>query len=278
MTFARARSILLMAGLILILLVGLVALSRGVDLLEVTATLLFIPVFAGFLFGGVRGGFALGVVAAVAYVLLRIPSLQLVGLTPLAGQIAARVVGYLGFGLGGGWAAQHIKAALDKFDLHDDIDDETGVGNARSMIEITDTEKARADRYQKVFSVILADVSSPTWVADPVRKQRALLRDLGQRLERAIRSSDHAAHARRGDHHLIGLVLPETGPEGARIASENLGKLLTEISGESAGVRLAVATYPSDGIDPILELWRELDRARRPVDREEETRRPRPVS
>lgn len=278
MTFARARSILLMAGLILILLVGLVALSRGVDLLEVTATLLFIPVFAGFLFGGVRGGFALGVVAAVAYALLRIPSLQLVGLTPLAGQIAARVVGYLGFGLGGGWAAQHIKAALDKFDLHDDIDDETGVGNARSMIEITDTEKARADRYQKVFSVILADVSSPKWVADPVRKQRALLRDLGQRLERAIRSSDHAAHARRGDHHLIGLVLPETGPEGARIASENLGKLLTEISGESAGVRLAVATYPGDGIDPILELWRELDRARRPVDREEETRRPRPVS
>ena len=278
MTFARARSILLMAGLILILLVGLVALSRGVDLLEVTATLLFIPVFAGFLFGGVRGGFALGVVAAVAYVLLRIPSLQLVGLTPLAGQIAARVVGYLGFGLGGGWAAQHIKAALDKFDLHDDIDDETGVGNARSMIEITDTEKARADRYQKVFSVILADVSSPKWVADPVRKQKALLRDMGQRLERAIRSSDHAAHARRGDHHLIGLVLPETGPEGARIASENLGKLLTEISGESAGVRLAVATYPSDGIDPILELWRELDRARRPVDREEETRRPRPVS
>ena len=278
MTFARARSILLISGLILILLVGLVAISRGVDLVEVTATLLFIPVFAGFLFGGVRGGFALGVVVAVAYVLLRIPSLQLVGLTPLAGQIAARVVGYLGFGLGGGWAAQHIKAALDKFELHDDIDDETGVGNARSMIEITDTEKARADRYQKVFSVILADVSSPKWVAEPVRKQRALLRDLGQRLERAIRSSDHAAHARRGDHHLIGLVLPETGPEGARIASENLGKLLTEISGEGAGVRLAVATYPGDGIDPILDLWRELDRARRPIDREEESRRPRPVS
>ena len=278
MTFARARSILLLSGLILILLVSLIAISRGVDLVEVTATLLFIPVFAGFLFGGVRVGFALGVGAAVAYVLLRIPSLQLVGLTPLAGQIAARVIGYLGFGLGGGWAAQQVKAALDKFELHDDIDDETGVGNARSMIEITDTEKARADRYQKVFSVVLADVSAAKWASEPMRKQKILLRDLGQRLERAIRSSDHAAHARRGDHHLIGLVLPETGPEGARIASENLSKLLTEISGESAGVRLAVATYPGDGIDPILELWRDLDRASRPADREAEKRRPRPVS
>jgi hypothetical protein len=278
MTFARARSILLMSGLILILLVGLVAISRGVDLVEVAATLLFIPVFAGFLFGGIRGGFALGVVAAMAYVLMRIPSLQLVGLTPMAGQIAARVLGYLGFGLGGGWAAQQIRVALDKFELHDDIDDETGVGNARSMVEMTDTEKARADRYQKVFSVVLADISSPEWAGSPVRRQKTVLRDLGQRLERAIRSSDHAAHARRGDHHLIGLVLPETGPEGAHIASENLGKLLAGVSGESAGVRLAVATYPGDGIDPILELWRELDRAQRPVDRAAETRRPRPTS
>ncbi|MGH8923756.1 MAG: hypothetical protein ACRDWA_03790 [Acidimicrobiia bacterium] len=146
------------------------------------------------------------------------------------------------------------------------------------MIEITDTEKARADRYQKIFSVVLADISSPKWSEHRVQKQRTVLRDLGQRLERAIRSSDHAAHARRGGHHLIGLVLPETGPEGARIASENLSKLLTEVSGPSAGVRLAVATYPSDGIEGILELWREIDRARRPADRAAEGRRPPPGS
>jgi GGDEF domain-containing protein len=278
MSFARARSLLLLAGLILILLIGLVAISRGVDLVEVTATLLFIPVFVGFLFRGLRGGFAMGVIASVAYVLLRIPSLQLIGLAPLAGQISARIVGYLGFGLGGGWAAQQIKAALDKFELHDDIDDETGIGNARSMLEVTDTEKSRADRYQKVFSVVLADVSSARWSELPIRKQRTALRELGQRLEKAVRGSDHIAHARRAEHHLIGLVLPETGPEGARIASENMAKLLSETAGESAAIRLAVATYPGDGIEPILELWRELDRARRPADRAGEARHPRPVS
>lgn len=276
LTFARARGILLVAGLILITLVALIAISRGVDLVEVIATLLFIPVFAGFLFGGMRGGFALGVVGSMAYVLLRLPSLQLLGITPLAGQIATRVLGYLGFGLGGGWASQQIKTTLDKFELHDDIDDETGVGNARSMLETTDTERARADRYQKIFSVVLADISSPQWSELPTRRQRSALRDLGQHLGRAIRSTDHAAHARQGDHHLIGLVLPETGPEGAHIASENLAKLLAEVSGETAAVRLAVATYPGDGIAPILDLWREIDRSQRPVDRAVEPRRPLP--
>lgn len=267
MTFARARNILLLAGFILITLVGLIAIARGVDQVEVIATLMFIPVFGGLLFGGVRGGFVVAVVASVAYVLLRIPSLQLLGLTPLAGSIAARVIGYLGFGLGGGWAAQQIKATLDKFELHDDIDDETGIGNARSMLETTDTERARADRYQKVFSVVLADVSSPRWADLPTRKQRGALRELGQRLAGAIRSTDHAAHGRQGDHHLIGLVLPETGPEGARIASENLSRLLTEVSGDGAGIRLAVATYPGEGIGPILELWRQIDRSQRPAER-----------
>ena len=163
MTFSRARGLLLVSGLILISLVSLIAISRGVDRIEVIATLLFIPVFAGFLFWGIKGGFWLGLVAALTYVAIRLPSIRLVGLTALSGQLAARILGYLGFGLGGGWAAQQIKATLDKFELHDDIDDETGLGNARSMIEVTDTEKARADRYQKVFSVVLADLSGAQW-------------------------------------------------------------------------------------------------------------------
>lgn len=267
MTFNRARSVLLLAGLILISLVGLIAISRGVDRVEVIATLLFIPVFVGFLFWGFRGGFWLGVVAAVTYVLLRIPSIRLLGITPLAGQLAARIVGYLGFGLGGGWAAQQIKATLDKFELHDDIDDETGLGNARSMVEVTDTERARADRYQKVFSVVLADVTGAQWSGEPNRRQRAALHDLGRMIKAAVRSSDHAAHGRKRDHHLIGLVLPETGPEGARIAGDNLRKVLLGASGAGVAIRIAQATYPGESLGPVLDLWSEIDRAARPAER-----------
>ena len=60
LTFDRAKTLLLMSGLILIGVVGLVALTRGVDPVEVAGTLLFVPVFAGFLFFGVPGGIVLG--------------------------------------------------------------------------------------------------------------------------------------------------------------------------------------------------------------------------
>ncbi len=264
MTFSRARAIVLISGLVLIALVALLAISRGVDQVEVVATLFFIPVFAGFLFFGIRGGLVLAGLASLGYVLLRIPSIRLLGLTPLSGQMAARILGYLGFGAGGGWASQQIKAALDKLERQDDIDDETGLGNARSLIEMADVERARADRYEKVFSVILADITNPSWGSRPVRKQHAAIRDLAQRVRKTVRETDHVSHARQDDHHLIGVVLPETGPEGARIAAENLRTLLAGQAGQDAGVRLAAATYPGEGLEPILDVWRRLDKEQRP--------------
>ncbi|MGQ0849960.1 MAG: hypothetical protein ACT4OP_12790 [Actinomycetota bacterium] len=265
LTYDRARSILLLSGLILIGLVGLISLARGVDTVEVSATLFFIPVFAGFVFFGTRGGLAVASLASLGYLALRVPSIRLIGWTPLAGQIFARILGYLGFGFGGGWAFQQIRATLEKMELHDDVDDDTGLGNARSMLETVDVEKARADRYQKVFSVVLADLTSPSWTTLPNRRQRLALRALGAKLEAAKRSSDHAAHARQGDHHLIALVLPETGPEGARIVAENLQRQLSH-DGATSKTRLATATYPGDGeaLSAILRLFREIERAQRP--------------
>src|SRR5688572_3133879 len=136
LTFNRAKTLILMSGLIVIGVVGLVAVSRGMDPIEVAGTLLFVPVFAGFLFVGIRGGVALGIVAAVAYIHLRIPAIRLVRWSPLSGQILARVAGYIVFGLVGGSAVEQIRAALEKLELHDTVDDETGLGNARSMFEI----------------------------------------------------------------------------------------------------------------------------------------------
>ncbi|MBA3360503.1 MAG: hypothetical protein H0T94_03355 [Acidimicrobiia bacterium] len=264
MSFDRARTMLLISGLVLISLVGLVAISRGVDRIEVIATLFFIPVFASFLFFGIRGGFLVAVLASLGYLALRIPSIRLLGLTPLSGQIAARILGYLGFGIGGGWASQQIKAALDKLAAQDDVDDETGLGNARAMIQMADVERARSDRYEKVFSVVLADMTNPSWGSLPVRKQKSALRAFGQTVRDTVRTTDHLSHARQEDHHLIGVVLPETGPEGARIAAENLRQLLTKQAGAEAEVRLATATYPGDGIKRILDMWRQLDSQARP--------------
>jgi GGDEF domain-containing protein len=266
LTYDRAKTLLLMSGLILIGVVGLVALTRGVDPVEVAGTLLFVPVFAGFLFFGIPGGVTLGIAAGLAYVVLRWPAVQLVGLRALAGQIVARVAGYIIFGMGGGWAMGQIQATLEKLELHDDIDDETGLGNARSMLETVNLERARADRYQKLFSVVAADFRAPGWENLSPRKQRTVLRDLGIKVAAGVRATDHVAHARRGEHHIIGVVLPETAAAGAKIFAENLHRQLTGLTTE-AEVRVATATHPADPepMTLILDLFKELDRAQRPA-------------
>ena len=264
LTFERAKTLLLISGLILIGVVGLVALTRGVDPIEVAGTLLFVPVFAGFLFFGIPGGITLGIAAGVAYVALRWPAVRLVGLSAMAGQIVARVAGYIIFGMGGGWAIGQIQATLEKLELHDAIDDETGLGNARSMLETVDLERARADRYQKLFSVVAADFRAPGWEDLSPRKQRAVLRDLGIKVAAGVRTSDHVAHARQGEHHIIGVVLPETAAAGARIFAENLHRQLISLTTE-AEVRVATATHPAEpeAMTLILDLFKELDRSQR---------------
>lgn len=264
LTYDRARSVLLFSGLILIGVVALVALVRGVDPIEVSGTLLFIPVFAGFLLFGIRGGLLMAGLASLGYMALRIPAIQLVGFGPMAGQIIARMLGYIGFAAGGGWALSQIRATVERLELHDDIDDETGLGNARSVIEAVDLERARADRYLKVFSVVAADFVVPTWADLPIRKQRALLKDLGSKLTAAVRASDHAAHTRKGDHHIIGLVLPETASEGAKIVAENLKGQLSRLVAATEP-RVATATYPGDenALQTILDLFRAIDRTQR---------------
>lgn len=264
LSYERARSVLLFSGLILIGVVALVALARGVDPIEVSGTLLFIPIFVGFLLLGMRGGFAMAAVAALGYLALRIPAISLVGFGAMAGQIIARTLGYLGFAAGGGWALEQIRATLERLELRDDVDDETGLGNARSVIEAVDLERARADRYLKVFSVVAADFTVPDWSDLPLRKQRTILKDLGAKLAAAVRASDHAAHTRNGDHHIIGLVLPETATEGARIVAENLKLQLGRLISASEP-RVATATYPAEesSLQTILELFTEIDRSQR---------------
>jgi GGDEF domain-containing protein len=264
LTYLKARSLLLLSGLILIGFIALVSLVRGVDRVEVIATLLFIPIFGAFMVFGLVGGLLTGLAAGLVYFLLRLPAIELVGFAPLAGQITARVLGYVGFGVGGGWAIHQIKATLEKLELYDDVDDETGLGNARSFLEMVDVERARAERYQKVFSVVAADFGA--WEDLSARRRRAHLRDLGTRLAAGVRSSDHPAHGRTGARHVIGVVLPETSMEGARIVADNLRDQLIVALG-SDDVRVITATYPGNeaAMARITDLFKEIDRTSRPV-------------
>jgi GGDEF domain-containing protein len=258
----RARVLLTGVGLIVLSLVALIMYVRSVDPIEVVGTLFFIPVFLGLMFWGLRGGVVLGIVAGAAYAALRSPAIAAVGAGRFVGLILGRGAGYLAFGAIGGWAADQLRASIDKLGLYDQIDDATGLLNARATLQVVDMERSRAHRYEKVFSVVLVEI--PVSVFDRLRRRRhdTILKEFGRDLSAGIRGADRAGHALESDLHLIVVVLPETGNEGARAFGTTLRHKLDEWLStrgiRAARVSASTLTYPDDGLDGLETRLRAL--------------------
>lgn len=272
MSYAATRRLVLAAGLAVLLLITAVMFVRRVDTVEVVAVLLFIPVFLAFTFGHLVGGAVAGVLATIVYAVLRNPAIDAVGGARFAGIIVGRGIGYLAFGVLGGWASQQLERSLEKLAIYDQVDDATGLFNARFLVQDTDLEMARAARYKTFFSLCTVEV--PAGPLDDLsrRKRAALLRDLGHQMREAVRSVDRAVHARDGSVHRFAVVCPETATEGAEVFSsrlaERLGEFLTArgaLAGAAPLVHEAV-TYPGDDdrLQVIRAQFAAIDRTEHP--------------
>lgn len=251
MSYDKARWLLLATGLAVLGALALIMFVRRVDTVEVLATLLFLPVFVGFLFKGLPGGVTTGVLAAGAYALLRYPAIEAVGAGEFVGLIASRSLSYILFGAVGGWSSRVLESSLHKLELYDQVDDETGASNARSFLQQTDLERSRAERYQTMFSVVVLRWPSAALTVLGRRKRSSLLRDLG-RLGEGLRTVDHMAHATDGEHHWLAVILPETGAEGAEVFRARfvgrVGELLVAdgVALEAETLRSQAMTLPGD--------------------------------
>lgn len=248
MTVRRARDITLLVGLLIIGLVVVTMVLREVDPIEIIATVAFAPVFVAFLFFGWKAGLGVGAVAAIGYFVMRLPAISVVGIGPLFGSITSRGIGYLVFGGLGGWAAEQLQAAIDKLELHDEIDDATGLGNARAALGAIDTERARAQRYEKIVSVIDCSFKTPEVVNEKITA--STLRQLGVAIAHSVRTSDRAAYIQDGDRHRLVIVLPETGAVGAATVATNLDREVRARIGMPT--EISVMTLPGD--DDAVEL------------------------
>ncbi len=276
MSYAATRRLVLAGGLVVLLLIAAVMLVRRVDTVEVIAVVLFIPVFVAFIFGNLLGGLVAGAAATAVYAVLRNPAIDAIGGGRFAGIILGRGVGYLTFGVLGGWAAQQLERSLDKLDVYDQVDDDTGLYNARFFVQDTGLEMARAERYKTFFSVCAVEIPAGALDALPRRKRSALLRDLGSQMREAVRSVDRAVYARDGSVHRFAVVCPETGKDGARIFVDRLAeRLASYVSGRgghlSNGLVRASATFPGDE-----ELLRTLRDQFSSIDRNEHPEHPTP--
>lgn len=258
--YATARRLLVLAGLLVLAVVVLVMYVRRVDGIEVAATLLFVPVFLAFVFRGVVGGIVTALAAIGVYAALRYPAIEAVGIDEFTGLILSRAAAYLIFGTVGGWSMQVLESSLVKLELYDEVDDDTGLYNARHFLHQTDLEMARARRYQTLFSVVVLDLPSAPFAALRARERRALWRELGRLVGEGVRNVDHVVHVHDGDHHRLAAVLPETAHEGAEVFRGRFDERIrayladrgVEVDGGSVPAR--ALTFPGD--DAALEELR----------------------
>lgn len=270
--YRRTRFLLLGTGLIVLLLVSAMAWIRRVETVEVVATLLFIPVFIGVVFWTVRGGFIAALLSSGVYMALRIPAVDAVGIGRFLGLLISRTAALVVFGLVGGWAVRQLEQAVRKLDVYDQVDDETGLLNARFFLQGTDLELSRANRYGSIFSVSAVDI--PARALDGLSRRRAVrtLRQLGDSVHRAIRVVDRAVHVRDDGGHRLAVILPETGREGAQVFTDRLADRVAALLTEN-GSRISTADLTThllslpddrDGLEAMREEFRRIDRAERP--------------
>jgi GGDEF domain-containing protein len=271
---SRMRPLVLMVGLVVLLVVAGVMYARGVDRVEVIGTLLFTPIFIALVFGRIAGGVVVAIAAAAVYGALRYPAIEAVGFDRFAGLLASRTIAFLVFGAVGGWATAALETSLNKLDLYDQIDDATGLYNARFLVQDLDLEVARSKRYNTIFSLSLVTVPGSALRKVSGRKRRRMIRDLGAILKKSVRTMDRVVHVQDDEAHRFALVLPETEKTGNEILTGRLALGLTEHMRKN-GLDLSAddvihkaLTYPDDaeGLQRVREGFLKLARQQFPDD------------
>jgi GGDEF domain-containing protein len=270
--YRGARRLLLAAGVAVLLITVAVMYVRRVETVEVMATVLFLPVFVALVFWNVRGGLLVGILAAAAYAALRYPAIDAVGADRFLGLIASRAVAYIAFGALGGWASRQLETSLEKLELYDQIDDVTGIFNARFFVQDIDLEMSRSKRYQTIFSVSIVDVPASAFEPLDGKQRKRALRDLGRILKDSVRTVDRAVHAQDRDRHRFAVVLPETGPEGVRVFTERFVERVSEFLSQRGArvtpdtVNSVAATFPEDEavIQGLRNQFSAIDRVDHP--------------
>jgi hypothetical protein len=271
MTYQQARMLVLAGGVLLVGVLAAALYARRVENVEVAAVLLYVPVFIALLTWDAIGGAVGGVVAGGCYVALRWSAIQAVGFGQFGGLVTSRVLGFVVFGVLGGLANRQLRGALTKLVLYDQVDDATGLYNARFVVAETDLEVSRSKRYKTVFSVALVDIPL-AWTAPLRPKRRArLLHAMGVLLNEGVRTIDRVAHSADGSAHHIAILLPETGGDGSRLFADRLATRLTEwlqgqgLTGDGP-LRGRAVTYPGDdaGLAEVRAQFEALDRVEHP--------------
>lgn len=147
---------------------------------------------------------------------------------------------------------------LEYYAAHDPL---TGLHNRRQFNELLHYEIGRSERHKHEFSILMLDLDDFKDINDSYGHPTgdSALCAIATVLLEHTRNGDLCARI-GGDEFAI--ILTETGPKGAKVVAENVGRALRELAITSAQgnrfhltVSIGVSSYPVDGqsIDALLE-------------------------
>jgi hypothetical protein len=225
-----------------------------VDRVEVIAAGLYIVVFVGVVLVDVIGGSAAALAATAAYMVLRLPALEVLGTGKYAGLIVIRMFSYLAFGLIGGLSWKLLRERLDKLEAFDTIDDQTHLLNSRGLFEFLDHEMARGRRYEDGFALCTVSFPSGPFLALKGSKRRKAMRVLGDRARDAVRGVDRIGIVSDEKRITVAVVCPQTDSAGAvlvnaRLADSLLDALLATGIGLDRKVDSRSLVFPQETVE-----------------------------
>lgn len=245
----RMRALVLGSGLAVLTLTAVVLWVLAVDTEEVIAVTLFLPVFAAAALGGIRWGLAVGVLAGLGYLGLRLDELQVLASAQQWFRPIAYGIAYVSFGGLAGWAATELTRGIEKLDRFDVTDDDSELLNARGLHRQLDQEVARAKRYGSDFAVVTV-----VFEVDGDRDERRRARhQVGDIVRACVRSVDDTGRITVNGREQVVAVLPETPRSGAEVVGQKIVDNL-RASDETRDAEVRWLTHPEDEteIDELL--------------------------
>ena len=143
-----------------------------------------------------------------------------------------------------------------------DHDDLTGLANRRRFMEVLALEIERAHRYQRSLALLIFDLDHFKSINDRHGHDAGdrVLQAVGEVLQERLRQVDLSG--RLGGEE-FGVVLPETGLEGARCVADKLRRDIAAISVDS---RTGPVTLTASFGLSVLTAEEDLDRLRKRAD------------
>jgi diguanylate cyclase (GGDEF)-like protein len=217
-----------------------------------------VPVAIAFLAGGLRWGVVVGLLGVLTSVASPAPATSTSVLLFPLDEVALRSVTLAAFllvlGVARGVRASHPSAVR--------IDFTTGLAPSDAFAQLVDLEIQRARRYSRDFTLALVRLEDPA--GEPSRRREWLeeiLERTGFRLRGSLRRID--VLARRGEREFL-LLLPESGPDAARIVLDRIVRLLsTSLPEESPTLSFSIGALTWVDADlNVSQLFQRTDQLR----------------